>query len=355
MRTLKVVNVPSIKQLIVKSPGFAKKGLSTYKLDLMALCGFGCSYCSSNDGNYLRMNRAAFAALTEAQLGERLLPSTAPDLTFAWPDAIQKLSEQIGRRGKGFGEGETLVFSMLTDAFSGVALKSGATAEALRMLIDGTSFRIRILTKNSIVGTSSKVRGYLAEHADRVVVGLSCGTLDDKWARQVEIGCPPPLARVAATTMLQDAGVPTFGMLCPVFPDVLEGDRLERLVDAVRPLRCETIWWEPYNDRSNWPAVRDGYDEGTFGRRWFTDTYERENRRAWSRYAADLYVRIRDKARAEGWADRMKYLLYEEGIAPEDAPAFAGLEGVLLQDSPADDGRSRNPAIAALQPSVTTP
>ena len=55
-----VVSVPTISQPIRPSPGFAKKELSTYKLDIMALCGFGCSYCSSNSGNYLRIHRERF-------------------------------------------------------------------------------------------------------------------------------------------------------------------------------------------------------------------------------------------------------------------------------------------------------
>lgn len=70
----RVVNVPSIKQPITKSPGFAKKELADYKLDLMALCGFGCLYCSSNEGNYLRIRRSEFADHTLDQLG----PSTRP-------------------------------------------------------------------------------------------------------------------------------------------------------------------------------------------------------------------------------------------------------------------------------------
>ena len=69
---LSVVEVPSIKVPITSSPGFAKKDLSDFKLDACGLCGFGCRYCSSNSGNYLRINRAMFADLTEQQLGEGL-------------------------------------------------------------------------------------------------------------------------------------------------------------------------------------------------------------------------------------------------------------------------------------------
>ena len=43
-----IVNVPAVKGPIRKSPGFAKKELADYKLDIVALCGFGCRYCSSN-------------------------------------------------------------------------------------------------------------------------------------------------------------------------------------------------------------------------------------------------------------------------------------------------------------------
>ncbi|HUF79173.1 MAG TPA: hypothetical protein VMR44_09685, partial [Thermoanaerobaculia bacterium] len=110
-----VVFLPSVKDPVKSSPGFAKKNLSTYKLDIMALCGFGCRYCSSNAGNYLRINRRPFADETVRQLGERLLPAAEPSLTFEWPDIIQNLERQLDRHPRAWGRGETLVFSMLTD------------------------------------------------------------------------------------------------------------------------------------------------------------------------------------------------------------------------------------------------
>jgi len=345
-----VVEVPSIAEPIRRAPGFAKKHLATWKLDLMALCGFGCSYCSSNTGNYLRINRERFADITEDVTGRRLYPSSSPELAFTWPDVLEKLEAQLAKRPKTWGAGETLVLSMLTDAFSGPPLHSGTTSAALRMLMERTSFRVRILTKNSVVGTSEKVRGFLVEHRDRVVVGLSTGTLDDAWARRVEVGTPPPLARVTATNMLQDAGVPTFGMLCPIFPDVLEDDGLERLVEAIRPDRCETVWAEPFNDRSNWRAVRAGYREESAGWQWFTDVYESaDGRGAWSRYATDLLLRLRTAAERGGWRHKLKYLLYEGDITAADAQRFGTLDGVLLQGPTSEDGWSLHPVFSEMQ------
>ncbi len=343
-----VVYLSSVKDPVKPSPGFAKKRLSTYKLDVMALCGFGCRYCSSNAGNYLRINRRPFAEETERQLGQRLLPAEEPALTFEWPDVTRNLERQLERCRRTWGRGETLVFSMLTDGFSPRLVKSGTTRRVLEMVLKRTSFRIRVLTKNAVVG-APKWLEFFTEHRDRFVVGLSIGTLNDDWARRIEVGTSLPAARLRSLRKLQEAGIATYGMLCPVFPDVMEEGSLERLVDSISPHEVEHIWAEPYNDRVNWATVRAGYDEGTAGYRWFTKTYEAGNIASWSRYATDLFVRLRAKADSEGWLHKLRYLLYEQNVQREDAAAFRGLQGVLLQSKPADDGRSRNPHLARFQ------
>ena len=343
-----VVYLSSVNDPVKPSPGFAKKRLSTYKLDAMALCGFGCRYCSSNAGNYLRINRRPFAEETERQLGQRLLPADEPSLTFEWPDVVESLQRQLERRRQTWGRGETLVFSMLTDGFSPRLVKAGTTRQILEMVLEQTSFRIRVLTKNAVVG-APRWLDFFAEHSDRFVVGLSIGTLNDEWARRIEVGTSLPSARLRSLRRLQEAGIPTYGMLCPIFPDVMEEGSLELLVDATSPHQVEHIWAEPYNDRVNWATVRGGYDVGTPGYRWFTETYENGNIAKWSRYATDLYRRLRSKAEPEGWLHKLRYLLYEQDILAEDAAAFRGLQGVLLQSKPASDGRSRNPHLARFQ------
>ena len=344
----RVVSVPSVQQPIAASPGFAKKLLADFKLDCIGLCQFGCLYCSSNNGNYLRMNRAEFADLTEQQLGVRSLPTGNPELMFDWPDFTERLEKQLAGKRPDFGKGMTLVYSMLTDGFSPRLVNSGITEKTLRTVLERTQFRIRVLTKNAIVG-KQKWLDFFQEHASRFVVGLSIGSLDDRWAKEVERGTPSPSHRLKAMAQLQAAGIATYGMLCPVFPDVLEGNRLEELVDRIRPDLVEHVWAEPFNDRRNWEAVRSGYDEGSSGYKWLTAVYEREEKHLWSEYATELYVRLRDKAKREGWLRKLRYLLYELDITPKDANHFKGLKGVLLQSKPGEDGKSRNPHIAALQ------
>jgi DNA repair photolyase len=234
---------------------------------------------------------------------------------------------------------------MLTDGFSPPLVRDGTTEAVLRLILVHTEFRIRILTKNVVVGSPRWVRLF-AEHPGRFVVGLSAGTDDDQWARAVEIGTPSPSSRLRALGHLQDAGVPTYGMLCPVFPGMLEGDRLERLVDRVHPSVVEHVWAEPFNDRTNWRAVQAGYEPSSAGYRWLTEVYSEGDKAKWSAYATELYARLRAKAEHEGWLEKLRYLLYEGDITAEDAPVFADLKGVLLQSKPDTDGRSKNRYIA---------
>ncbi len=345
---LRIVEVPSIKEPIRPSPGFQKKALADHKLDILGLCGFGCRYCSSNAGNYLRINRAKFADLTEKQLGERLLPEQHPQLTFHWSDIVEKLTAQLNRKKKSWGQGWTLVFSMLTDGFSPLLVGRGITETVLNMVLENTSFRIRVLTKNAIVGTDKWLQ-FFSEHRDRIVVGLSVGTLDDTWARRVEVGTSSPTARIEALHRLQNSGVPTYGMLCPVFPDVLLEDRLDELVDHIRPDVVEEMWCEPYNDRQNWQVVREGYAPGTAGRHWLETVYRGKRWDLWSKYATDLFLSLHDRAEREGWLWKLRYLLYEDLVTAVDANRMGDMAGIMLQGKPNEKGQSRNPYIAAIR------
>lgn len=353
MRT-QLVTIPSIADPIKGSPGFAKKELSTYKLDIMGLCGFGCSYCSSNEGNYLRINRKRFAKMTAEQTGEPLLPATSPALSFRWGDFEEQLRVQVdkarqgyerNRRDTPFGTGHTLVFSQLTDAFSPWAVADGLTERTLDKVLRNTGFRVRILTKSAVVGTKRWIR-FFNNWRHRVVVGLSIGTLDDAWARRVEIGTSSPAARVKALRRLQDAGIPTFGMLCPVFPHVVQRGEVAALVEAIRPERCETIWAEPYNDRNNWVAVATGCDPDEF--RWFRSVFGMGDKDRWSRYAEDLYREVARPLATDALLSKLRYLLYEGDVTDADAHdlcvADGGLKaGILLQGPKGEDKLSKHP------------
>lgn len=359
----KIVHLPTIKEPAHESPGFAKKlladadalGADGWHVELMGLCGFGCRYCSSNTGNFLRIQRGAFAAETLRQTGERIAPvdiedpagawKADPALTFVWDGVDPKTGEktsssvedaldaQLHRKGPTWGEGRMMVMSQLTDAFSPLTIASGTTERVLRWLIERTRFRIRILTKNAAVAKPPFLQ-ILKDAGRRVLVGLSIGTMDDAWASKIEPGTSPPSARIRAMQTLADAGVPYYVMACPVFPDAVfektPGRRLEDLLDAQNPRGAEHVYFEAVNDRGNWRSIADGYAQGSAGRAWLERVWGQGDKAAWSSYATELHVRIMAKARAEGWEAR--HLLYEDMITAHDAKAFAGFEGVPALD-----------------------
>ena len=347
MQTKKIV-VPPMKSLIKKAPGFEKKKLAEYKLDILALCGFGCRYCSSNMGNYLRIHQEEFAQCAESQMGRSIKPSEDPSLMMVWPDVVSQLEDELSSKPKQFGIDKTLMFSMLTDGFSPELVRDGTTRAVLELVLERTSFRIRVLTKNAVVGNDEWIQ-FFRDHKDRFVVGLSTGSLDDKWARKMELGTSSPTERFNALRRLQEAGVPTFGMLCPVFPDMLEGDSIEKMIEMINPDAVEHFWAEPYNDRINWRIVRSGYPKGSPIYEWFTNVYEYRMSPLWSQYTTELYKRLKYHAVKNDWLQKLRYLLYEDGITESDALAYKGLGGVLLQSNPGEDGRSQNPSIADLQ------
>lgn len=327
--------LPSIKDPIKASPGFYKKDLATHKLDMMGKCGFSCSYCSTAATTNMRINREKFADEAERQLGERLYPD-APHLTYRWGDFEERLDAQLACKPLGlglvesrWGYGHTLVFSQLTDGFSPWAVADGLTERTLLKILRRTGFRIRVLTKSAIVGTDPWLKLF-NEWPGRFVVGLSIGTLDDEWARRVEIGTSSPTARMRAHRNLQDAGVPTFGMLCPIFPGALAGDGVERLVEAIRPALCERVWSEPFNDRGNWRVVADGHAPNDPAREVLAEMFEGRNARtAWTNYATNLYRRVHAALGSE--AHKHRYLLYQDGMGLVAKEALRMSPGVLFQ------------------------
>lgn len=342
----KIVETDCRRTIIAKS-SWPKKELADFHLDALLFCEFACRYCSSNSLPHLNFKLPEIRKIVLEETGEVFDPHNAGHIVVAYREIVAALDKELSQKRRKPGAEKTLVYSQLTDGFSPVLVKTGTARRILELLVEKTQYRIRILTKNAIVGKPEWV-DFFAEHAERFVVGLSIGSLDGDFAQKMESRTSKPLSRIESLHKLQDAGVATFGMLCPVFPQILDTNELERLIDSVRPELCERVWAEPYNERHNWEHVRACYDEGSDMWDWMTRVFEEDDKALWSRYATDLYLRIHTKAIEEGWSDKLRYLLYEEEITTQDARAFAGLSGVLLQSKPDGSGKSRNGAFASL-------
>lgn len=329
-------------------PGFAKKRLADWKIDLLFLCFFGCTYCSSNFGNNMRCRGGRVAASLEI---DAKIEFAKTCIAFDKIDFLNQLRRQLDRLPRDFGTGETIIVSMLTDPFSPPVRESGFTREVLELLLNRTAFRIRILTKWA-VGLDRNWLDYLAAHRDRFVVGMSCGSLDDSFSRAVELYTSKPSSRVRAFEALRERGILVYAMFCPILPGAHEPAELDRVVDAFNPAHplVETVWAEPFNDRRTANAVLSGLRDA--GHPWsepFADIFGSDSpKTAWSRYATDLLLALRADALAGGWLHKLHFLLYEAAITAADAARIGNLDGILLQ-SVTKDGRSKNPHFREMQ------
>ena len=347
----KVFKVPCINQLIQKSDGFKKKDLATYKIDLQLLCGFGCRYCSSNAGLNIKFKKKTIEQLGLEQLGKSYTPKGNPELSIEYLNLISTLDKELSNKPKSYGSGEVLMFSELTDAFSPRLVNLGYTRKALELIFKKTSFRVRILTKNACVGDEYWIE-FFEQYRENVIIGMSTGTTDEVWTKQVELGTSSPSDRFQALKNLQDAGIPTYGMLCPIFPTVVEKQKVDELVERINPDMVETIYAEPYNDRENWEIVRNGFTNDPDQFNWFTEAYEKDIQEVISAYHGDLYQQLLDHSNKNDWTHKLRYLLYENEICSGDADKFRGLVGILLQNKPNDSGYSKNKVLAKLQAEI---
>lgn len=309
-------------------PGFTKKTLADYHLELIGLCGFKCTYCSSNRGvAYVRLSEPRWRVAVKDQLGVELdiCDSITPDgdsIMIGYPDIVGLLEAELVDKPTDYGEGKTLVLSQLTDPFSPSLVTSGVTRRVLDLLLERTKFRIRILTKSAVIGKPEWVRFFGAYH-DRFIVGMSITTLDDRIVETVERGTSKPSARIRAHRVLQDHGIPVYGMLCPILPDSVQ--YLSQLLDGIRPRACETVWIESVNPRQD-----------------LWSKHHPTNRADWSRYTTDLYLAVAHRATEQGWIDRLHYLLYESDLTISDGMKFK-LGGYSLQGkSDPQTGRSEH-------------
>ncbi len=123
------------------------------------------------------------------------------------------------------------------------------TVAICREILALTHWQIRLLSKSNLL---PRIAAELDAYRDRVIYGVSTGTLDDGLARAFEAGTPLVSKRIASLHWLQDHDFRTFGMLCPSLP-LFHADDYARFARdcaaAIRAEKCEHVWAEVLNVR----------------------------------------------------------------------------------------------------------
>lgn len=177
--------------------------------------------------------------------------------------------------------------SPLVDVAASVELAK-ETIEACKLILNNTFWQIRLLSKSNLL---PMIAHELGDFKERVIYGVSTGTLNDKLAKSFEEGTPLVSKRIASLHKLQDEGFRTFGMVCPSLPQNSYDDFSKEILAAIRADKCEHVWAEVINVRGEsmirtCKALTDAgfVNEANMLKNVSTDSV------LWEQYARDTYL-----------------------------------------------------------------
>ncbi len=279
-----VIVVPA-KSVINFNSGFKEKLLCdgpTFSCGFA--CALSCKFCFVE--SVIRK-----AAVVQAAIKETGKPFS--ELVIRRDGAVATLKDQLlGAKGrpKFSDPNDTRVIyaSPLVDVAANVDLAK-ETIEACMVILELTHWQIRLLSKSTLL---PYVAAAIPEKwKNRLIYGVSTGTLRDDVARVVEEGTPIVSKRIASLHALQDAGLRTYAMICPSLPQDNYDEFSKTMMAAVRAERCEHVWAEPLNVRGEsmtrtTAALRSGgfNDEAEAVERVSTDRNE------WEAYARATFL-----------------------------------------------------------------
>lgn len=253
-----VFSVPA-KSIINFKSGFAHKLLCdgpTFSAG--SACAYSCSFC------YVPaiMRKSTHMAGTDKPHEEVVVRRNG---------AVEAMRKQLLSHNKASRDTRKVIYaSPLVDVAANMELVR-ETANLCEQILTLTNWDIRLLSKSNLLPKIAAELDTLHQWRprERVIYGVSTGTLDDKLAQAFEEGCPLVSKRVQSLHWLQDNGFRTYAMVCPSLPmSPLDYDDFARqCAEALRYDKCEHVWAEVINVRGEsfsrtYNALRhDGFGE----------------------------------------------------------------------------------------------
>lgn len=185
-------------------------------------------------------------------------------------DAVNILRAQLLSKPEEFRKRKLVIYSNPKVDVAGNMELVYETVEICKVILTVTNWHIRLLSKSNLLPKVAELlsnatidiastaaptivtRCHLGRNArERIIYGVSTGTLDDKLAAAFEEGTPKVSKRIESLHWLQDHGYRTFGMICPSLPQWDYAKFALDMANAIRLNQCESIWTEVINLRGD--------------------------------------------------------------------------------------------------------
>lgn len=290
-----VFTVPA-KSVINFNSGFAPKLLCdgpTFTAG--TCCPYSCTFCSVP-------TTMRYQLMPNGWLTKQGVTGKHAEIVVRRADAPGIARRQLLSRNAADRAAKKVIYaSPLTDVAANMELVR-ETVEICQAILGLTNWDIRLLSKSNLLpkvaqGLEDWWSGGPARGGarptnpprQRVIYGVSTGTLDVGLAAAFECGTARVSKRIESLHWLQDHGFRTFGMICPSLP---QGSGAEyesfarEMAAAIRADRCEHVWAEVINLRGE----------------NFTNTMTALNAAGFAREADWLELVSTDKSEWEGYA-----------------------------------------------------
>lgn len=166
----------------------------------------------------------------------------------------------------------------------------------LELILELTTLNVRILTRSPLVKEDFDL---LRKFGDRVLLGMSIPSLNDKLVRVYEPGAPGGKKRLQILQEARNAGINVYVAVAPTYPDCEENDLRETL-KAVKSLDPCSVFMEPINIRADNVGRIESAAQSA-GVKINTSVFK--STAAWEKYALDQMQLFERLAGEEGLAD----------------------------------------------------
>ena len=274
-----------------------------YTFSLGSVCVYSCAFCYVIS---MVLKQAAIQAIKNlaSLLGRRL-----EDVVIRRRNALKVLRKQLTVNkppGVNLQKRAVVFTSPLVDPAPNMVMAK-ETAAACRMIFELTAWDVRILSKSNLLPKIAKL--IPGKFRNRLIFGVSTGTLDDDLADSFEIGTPYVSKRLASLHRLQDEGYRTYGMLCPILPQEDYDAYAEQALEAIRVDRCEHVWAEVINLRGDsFTATVAALEKGGFLKEAesLKSVCGPDSTEAWEQYSRDAFEALARRVPPE----KLRFLQY---------------------------------------------
>lgn len=299
---------------IAETKGFQKKQLADFACNIGNICHFGCTFCyvpsvvTKQKGvqNILKEGYG-WDEISHYRTKENLCNCVERDLKKIEP-----------------GDRRTVIFCTTCDPCA-TEEHADITSSAIHLIMESSGLQVRVLSKSTLILEIAKT---LDRYRERIIYGLSTGTIRPEISACIEGNASPVLDRLKTLEFMQGAGYRTFGMLCPILPS--EMPYLDQLVDAINVAKCEHVWAEALNVRGkSLVKTRDQLENCGLDDDAKSLDHVMGNKASWREYSKELFLKVREELQKRGAADKLRFLQYVTREPEEFVEFFESQKGAL--------------------------